>query len=378
MRFFWSPLSALILADLGFFAPPLLLRKRIESGRRVELVYAGDRMWPAIRHGEHVQMEPRGRCVPGDVVMAAPGGIPDLLRVLSCRGDTLRLCADADPADPALLRREEVLATVRARPAQSGKALRVARRIALELREALLRDAVSREKAEETVRRKYEAQAAFYAGERGSSLDSLVLDRIRARVGPGGRILVAGSGTGRECLALAAEGWSVTGVDFSKAMVERARERALERGSPVEYHQADLLEHREAPGSLAAVLFTYDVYSLIQGAARRIELLKRIRLWLGTGGFVLLSARRVRGLYERFLLSAQALRRHGKGVSGEWGESHTRWISPDGALSRSFIRVFTPGQLRREAQKAGYAMGSWEKGHAILVPRESAGGRARG
>jgi SAM-dependent methyltransferase len=375
MRPFWSPLSALILADLGFFAPPLLLRKRIESGRQVELIYAGDRMWPAIRHGEHVQMEPRGRCAPGDVVVAAPGGIPDLLRVLSCRGDALLLCADADPADPALLRKEEVLAAVRARPAQSGKVLRTARRIVLDLQEAFLRNAVSGGTPEETVRRKYEAQAAFYAGERGSNLDSLVLDRIRARVAPGGRILVAGSGTGRECLALEAEGWSVTGVDFSKAMVERAREGALERGSRVEYHQADLREHREPPGSLAAVLFTYDVYSLIQGTARRIELLKRMRLWLGAGGFVLLSARRVRGLYQHFLLSAQALRRHGEGGSREWGESHTRWISPDGALSRSFIRVFTSRQLRREARRAGYAMGSWEGGHAILIPRDSAGGR---
>ena len=372
MRWFWSPLSELVLADLGIPAPPLLLRKRLASGRQVELIYAGDRMWPAIRHGERLLPEPAhgARIGPGDVVVAVSGGAPGVLRVQSCRGDELLLCADSDPADPVPARREDVLATVRVPPASSGKVLRAGRRVAIDLREALFEGPDEDGPAEETVLRKYEAQAARYAAELQPKLDPLLLDRIREFVAPGGRILVAGSGTGPECLALEAEGWQVTGVDFSAAMVEQARKAAQARGSRVEYLQADLREHREPPGSLAAVFFSYEVYSFIRDASSRIGVLERMRTWLGKGGVVFLSARRVRGLYQRLLLTARFLRPGGRGPGRkEWGHSHTRWISPGGDLSRSFLRIFTLRDLRSEARRAGYEMGPWEGGHAVLVPR---------
>jgi SAM-dependent methyltransferase len=232
--------------------------------------------------------------------------------------------------------------------------------------------------AEETVRRKYDAQAAFYAAEMEPRLDPLLLGRLRDLVAPGGRILVAGSGTGPECLALEAEGWQVKGVDFSVAMVEQARKTAQARGSRVEYLQADLREHREPPGSLAAVFFTYEVYSFIRDAPSRIRVLDRMRDWLGKEGVVFLSARTVHGLYQGLLLTARFMRPGRMGPdTGEWGQSHTRWLSPAGDLSRSFVRIFTLRGLRRETRRAGYEMGPWQGAHAVLVPRNPDGGGSR-
>ena len=108
----WHPLSALLLVDPPAFATPLLLRTLLAGGRPVELVYAGDRMWPAVAHGQVIRACPLGGEGPaaGDAVVACPGGIPELLRVEGADGDRLRLRGDSDPAGPTLVARDEVLA----------------------------------------------------------------------------------------------------------------------------------------------------------------------------------------------------------------------------------------------------------------------------
>jgi ubiquinone/menaquinone biosynthesis C-methylase UbiE len=53
------------------------------------------------------------------------------------------------------------------------------------------------------------------------------------------RILDVGCGTGRHALELAKRGYSVTGVDLSENMLNRAREKALDLGVQVDFQVAD-------------------------------------------------------------------------------------------------------------------------------------------
>ncbi len=221
-----------------------------------------------------------------------------------------------------------------------------------------------------TVLAKYEAQAPFYAGVGGTEMTQRLLGWFRERVPPGGRVLVAGSGTGRESFALARSGWEVRGVDFSPSMVEIAKREAARRGLAASFLTADLRAHDEPPASLAAVYFTYDVYSFLPRRSERVRLLERMGGWLAPGGIVFLSARRFERLYDPLILTLQWISRldDDDGRLARWGQSHTRWIGHDGTLHRSFVQVFTNAALRREVEEAEFVMGEWRGNHCLLVP----------
>ena len=232
----------------------------------------------------------------------------------------------------------------------------------------------------DSIRRKYDEQAPFYRDTMIKSPIAIalpLLDEIHREVPPGRRILVAGSGAGRECFALSGEGWDVAGVDFSSSMVRLASEEAACRGLSARFQCSDLRVHEEPPRSLAAVLFTYDVYSFIPDSSDRVELLLKMRRWLEPGGVIFLSARRIHSNFERFILALQWFAaafpdrkpsRSSDDRYPDFGWSHTRWISPNGVFQRSFVAHFTNARLRSEFLRAGLEAGSWRAGHCVLRP----------
>ena len=371
MKPLWHPLSTLLLDQPRGYATPMLLRILLNSGGVVRLIYAGDRMWPSLRHGSTIEVDPLagGGLEPGSAVVACPQGIPDLLRIEGVSGTRVRLAADADPQAGIALSLDDVLASARLPMERPGRVRRAARRLFLEVTEALRHPPDSASDPSGTVLRKYDTQSAFYAQEQtGAGLDEALRRRLQQRLPRSGTVLVVGSGTGRECFALARDGWQVIGVDFAPAMVRLASEQAQRAGLSVEFHTADVRGFGVPQRSLAGVLFTYDVYSFLPRAEERVALLGRMRSWLRTDGVVFLSARRVSTIYERAILTLQWMAgRRWENI--RWGDSHTRWIAPDGLLRRSFIHVFSDRQLRSEIAAAGYRAGPWAGGHAVLRPR---------
>ena len=365
MKPFWHPLSALVLPDPPVFLTPNLLRLLLKKGGTIDIIYAGDRMAPALRHGAKVRLQ-RLEEAPrlGEAVVACPSGIPDLLRVTSMSKSMIELRGDADPSEVLSVSREALLASARLPEEVPGQLLRFLRRYALDLREAV-RERHDPGEPAATVRLKYDTQASFYATSPGKEIEESLLESIRQQVASGGRVLVAGSGSGRECFALARQGYEVVGVDFSPTMVETARSEARRRNVEVDFRHADLRLHCEPAGSYDCILFTYDVYSFISDRQARIDLLQKMSRWLAPNGRVFLSARRVRGGYDRALLTLQWMAGARRKASN-WGASHTRWIAMNGTLHRSFINVFTERQLQREAKAGGFEIGEWKGGHAIL------------
>ena len=335
----------------------------------VSLVYAGDRMWPAVRHGDTVAIAPADPDVlrEGDVVVTCEDGIPDLLRVTKNDAGALCVAADGDPDEPGTLERDILLARadLPSRPVSPRR--RRLRRILADLREAALHGPDGERDAAESVRDKYDGQAKFYERSPAEDIDAGLAAKIREHLPAGGRVLVVGSGTGRECFALAAAGWQVTGLDFAPAMVEAARREAERRDVEVEFAIGDLRSHEVARGSLAGVVFTYDVYSFVPQRTTRLEVLRAIHDWLMPGGAVFLSARKLHSLYDRLILTLQWLARRRR-PSLEWGDSHTRWITGEGRLDRSFVHYFTEAQLRHEIAAGGFRLEEWRGGHGVLRP----------
>lgn len=70
---------------------------------------------------------------------------------------------------------------------------------------------------------------------------------------PPGRALDLGAGDGRNAVWLAAHGWDVTAVDFSRVGLERARALADRAGVDVEWVLADLLAWTPQPGAFDLV-----------------------------------------------------------------------------------------------------------------------------
>lgn len=72
-----------------------------------------------------------------------------------------------------------------------------------------------------------------------------------------GRALDLGCGEGRNALWLAARGWDVTAVDFSKVAVDRGRGWAEQRSLDVVFEVADVIEYRPEPGAFDLVIVFY-------------------------------------------------------------------------------------------------------------------------
>jgi len=368
--------SAVYLDQPRILASPAVLRLLMAGEGRVEVVYAGDRMWPAIRHGETLVVAPVAGSAPaeGDVVLTVDGGIPDVMR-MGGGGGVATVSADADPAPPRAVAPGDLLGRIERAPRR--RLLRGAMaRTWLDLREAAAGPDTVDDPAL-SVRQKYDDQAVHYDRLGAAAIDPGLAARVLNRVVRGARVLVAGSGAGREAFELERLGYAVTGVDFSPRMVEAARAEAERRGSLATFISADLRSHDEPAGSLGAVVFTYDVYSFVPGIRDREALLTRLSHWLADGGVVFLSARRTRRFWDRAVLWIQWLARAMRFRTGAWGDSHTRWLDASGNLRRSFVHVFTERGLDREAGAANLRRVSWEAGHGLFVPRGGAGRQGR-
>ena len=367
MRSFWQPMSAILLDEPRTFAPPILLRMHVEQSRDTKVLYSGDRMTPAIQHGETIHLQP---CDPhtlhaGRLVVATHDGIPDLYRVLNVHDDTVILGADSVPGERTTVQRDQVMAIAASPVVLPALATKCLRRIMIDLREAMVRHAITEDEKASSVRKKYESQAPHYARSVDRDLDPSLMVLFRAHVSPGGRVLVLGSGNGYDCFALARRGYRPVGVDFSPAMIRLSRQEAERRHLNIAFQLADLRALEEAPASFDAVLFTHDVFSLCPGRGARVRLLERIRSWLTPDGVVFLSARLVRGVWGRIILTLQWLRYAGP-AGARWGDSHTRYLLEDGSMQRSFVHLFTPRLLRRELTRAGYRQGDSIGGHTVL------------
>jgi SAM-dependent methyltransferase len=134
----------------------------------------------------------------------------------------------------------------------------------------------------------FDRAAGYYDQSRGLSAEAeeLVADRVEEAVGPRGRLLELGVGTGRIALPLHRRNRAVVGVDLSLPMLERYRAKAAAAGlapPPVLRADATRLPLRDA--GFDAVLEVH-VLHLVPAWEQALAEARRV---LGPGGVVLLG-----------------------------------------------------------------------------------------
>jgi demethylmenaquinone methyltransferase/2-methoxy-6-polyprenyl-1,4-benzoquinol methylase len=162
----------------------------------------------------------------------------------------------------------------------------------------------------------------------------------RAVVRPGGRVLDACCGTGDLALAALAEGGRVTGLDFSHAMLERARRKSAE----VEWVEGDLLALPFGDGSFDAVTVGFG----IRNVEDRSLALRELRRVLRPGGrLAVLDVVRPRGVLSHFyrLWFDELIPLAGRVLPG--GAAYTY-------LPASVRRFPGPEELEAEVRDAGF------------------------
>jgi ubiquinone/menaquinone biosynthesis C-methylase UbiE len=131
--------------------------------------------------------------------------------------------------------------------------------------------------------------------------------------GDGRRALDLAAGTGVVSHLLHGLGFDVTGLDWSDAMLERARAKAAARGAAIRFVLGDAERTLEAPESYDAIVTRHLVWTLVDPAAAFREWIRLLR----PGGTVLVVdgdfvspnlVRRLIGAFER--LSGRSLQGH--------------------------------------------------------------------
>jgi SAM-dependent methyltransferase len=103
----------------------------------------------------------------------------------------------------------------------------------------------------------------------------------------GGRVLELGIGTGRVALPLATRGLEVVGIDASRAMVERLRQKP--GGQALEVHVGDFADV-EVEGVFALVAAVYSTFFSLPVQGEQLRCLCNIAAHLEPGGHLVLEA----------------------------------------------------------------------------------------
>jgi len=98
-----------------------------------------------------------------------------------------------------------------------------------------------------------------------------------------GRALDLACGEGRNAVWLASKRWRVTGVDFSRAGLAKARRLAADRGVEVTWVEADVVEWQASPASFDVVVVMY----LHLPSEQRRQVLAHAAAALAPGGTLL-------------------------------------------------------------------------------------------
>jgi len=169
---------------------------------------------------------------------------------------------------------------------------------------------------------------------------------------PGSRVLLVGSGNGRDLIALAERGYVTTGVEPAAMAVREARRQLAERQTTASVIEG-FFEDAPIAGTFDLVIFSYYCYASIPMSARRVDALKKAAGLLIPGGHILVSyasgTPRPNGALTSLARTAGRLWR------SDWRlePGDLVWDNRRKGPSYSYTHAFGPGELELEGAAAG-------------------------
>jgi SAM-dependent methyltransferase len=113
-------------------------------------------------------------------------------------------------------------------------------------------------------------------------------DVVRRFATAGDRLLLVGSGPGRDFVALVARGYRVTGVEPARRAIATSRRHLADRGLSADIIEG-FFEDVPLPGAFDVIMFSDCCYSFLPGSRRRIAALRKAADHLTASGRVIVS-----------------------------------------------------------------------------------------
>ncbi len=194
-------------------------------------------------------------------------------------------------------------------------------------------------------------------------IETEILDRYHVT---SGKMLVLGSGWGREAIAIAHRGVAVVGMDTNFAAVCTAQELAKAAGVSARFHQANLFEIPYACSSFDFALLSSIMYSAIPSVSRRHAWLADLGRLLKPNGLVILSFLSERPPVSRLRRISTRLNTTLVKLPG----TNRAYQPGDDWVGGHFIHWFKDAdEIRNELDGAGVAILelNWDKGMAVVT-----------
>jgi len=179
----------------------------------------------------------------------------------------------------------------------------------------------------------------------------------------GGAVLDLCCGPGRHAVEFARRGFSVTGVDRSPFLLERARERAAEAGVTVAWVLEDMRRFERASAfNLVCSLFTSFGY--FEREEEDLEVLRHIHQSLKPGGVLvieMLGKERLARVYQNVVCTespdgALLLQRHE--IRSDWSRIRNEWMLLKDGRYRTFHfehTIYSGRELKERLLASGFA-----------------------
>lgn len=170
-------------------------------------------------------------------------------------------------------------------------------------------------------------------------------------------------GPGRHSISFAQRGFQVTGVDLSSFLLGKARERAAESGTDVEWIQEDMRRfHRPQAFDLVCSLFTSFGY--FEDDEEDLRVLRNVHSSLVPGGTMVIdvaSKERVARHWQNAQCSQLedgTLVLHRPEVRADWTRIHNEWTVIKDGRSKSYTfehSIYSGRELKDRLTEAGFA-----------------------